>query len=218
MEEYFTDLSEAKELVYIYIRDSLDGDENFIKRFGKIISDLKNKGVKVLLASNMPHAVSMRKLSVKKTDRNINNLTIIDKKVFWYGAPVSNSITQPTIRLYGASAGKVIFGLLKLHYVFENSSIGKFCDYVREHKRCPLCGKKMEFKDMYHKYRNFICTDKNCGYKTPIDVDFINEYLRNVHVDCPECHSSLEVHTGRNGAYIRCKRTYDSHYISLNDL
>lgn len=159
-----------------------------------------------------------------------NPVTMIDKKITWYGEPLSAAdfISEgrviptnhrPIIRVEGAKIAAAIYGYLEMDRDTDQSKAAdvnekgelitdNFTNYVLQHKTCPNCGQPMKLAKSKRNKPYLACTSGSiCKYYEYIDVDFVNKYFyrhRGTGQPCTKCGSTMEAVIGQYGLWIRC--------------
>lgn len=224
------DILAAQREIRIDIPDKPVGNE-VLKQLVAALQTAKGKGIKVYLrAENKQTLPAILKSVAIENSFVANPITIIDKKVIWFGMPVSDAkfrsedrIIQtryrPVIRFEGVHTAAALYGFMEMNRVIDQSKQastneeGKvitdtFASYVLANKKCPSCGQPMRMQKS-KKGKFFLgCTGyPTCTEVTRIDVDMVEQYFyRRGHVGqrCTRCNCSLEARLGPYGLYIQC--------------
>lgn len=164
-------------------------------------------------------------------------LIVIDKKIIWYGFPLSElafedknskfiAVKNPIFRIRGKHTNEMIYSLCNLDYRIDekgfkiklqekaNSTAGKgLAAYVHNHEICPKCKKPM---NLYRSHNGkFMLKCSSCGEIGLLSVDTVNMYLDKVNGKCTVCGKDMYAGVGPFGLYVRCS---NNHYTKLSEI
>lgn len=206
-------------------------DDAFVRQLGSTLHDAKAKGVKVFVrAENKQGLPTVLKQFAIENPFVANPVSIIDKKIVWFGMPCSDanfksegSVLQtkyrPIIRFVGKHTAASVYGFMEMSKTIDQSNSvstddsGKaitenFASYVLAKKKCPSCGKPMKLQKSKKGKFFLSCTGyPNCHETGLVDVDLVEQYFyrngkKGQH--CTRCNCSLEAKLGQYGLYIQC--------------
>lgn len=228
--QFLEDLCNARSEIRIDIPDAPIEDA-YTKRLVEALQEAKGKGVKVFLRAENKHGLPsvLRPLAIENPFV-ANPVAIVDKKVIWFGMPVSGACfksegdvleTQhrPVIRYIGRHAAAALYGFMEMSKTVDQSKTvatdddGKvltdnFASYVLANKKCPSCGKPMRMQKSKKGKFYLSCTGYPACHETAfVDVDLVEQYFyRNGKTcqQCTRCNCSLEARLGQFGLYIQC--------------
>lgn len=191
---FLEDLQSSTSSIYIDIPETISQDYKLIKDFTARIDECKKRGVKIHVRAEQKSSLPAELKPLSSENVFVwNAITIIDKKIVWFGEPLSNShfiskgekiATQyrPIIRLEGRATATSLFKILKMDDTIDTSipetdtKSDTFAQYVRSHCICKHCGNGMILK----KKNKFFLACSNypdCNNTEPVTLDVIEEYL-----------------------------------------
>lgn len=151
-----------------------------------------------------------------------NPLTIIDKKIVWYGEPLSDAhfISQrsvilvkshPVFRFEGRYTATALYYHAEMNKTVDADPVltsDNFAAFVQKNKKCRMCGNPMKLTKGKRGKFYLSCTGyPNCKETELVDVAFVEKYFfrhKGKCQSCLQCKSSLEAKIGQYGLYIRC--------------
>ena len=217
--QYLEDLAKAEIEIRIDIPGKLkDGEHTNLLR---VLKEKINKGVKITIRVEEPNLISKELKPYTVSNSFVTNpVTIIDKKVVWYGKPDSRAVfkvegrgvsckVRPVIRMEGKHAANALFGLLEMNRTkdqssnMESSGI-RLSDYAKGKLICKECGKPMKIRNSY-KGLFWGCTGyPECEYKQKVDPDFVNEYILKNNIRCRHDESRVMARVENNKLIVKC--------------
>lgn len=228
-EQFLKDIQLVDGEIRIDIPDQI-ADKQINKLEGEL-QKLQEKGKKVIIRAENKKTLpdSMKKIAIE-SNLAINPIVIIDKKIVWFGMPLSRadfiiggkrvkSDYRPIIQFKGQYTARALYGFAEMNKITrqikknnldEIDKEGKpnFAYYVLQNQKCPICGKAMNLRK--NKEGKFFlgCTNyPRCEGTNNVELEVINRYIyRNdgVGQKCDKCGYSLEAKTGKYGGYIQC--------------
>lgn len=240
---FLKDIAEARREIRIDVPDK-PVEDVFLKRLATALQTAKGKGVKVYLrAENKQGIPSVLKPFGIENSFVANPVVLIDKKVVWFGMPISDAkfksegrILQtryrPVIRFEGSHTAISLYGFMEMSKTVDQSKTvitdenGKaitdtFASYVLANKKCPSCGKPMKMQKSKKGKFFLACTGyPSCHETSLIDVELVEQYFYRhggTGQQCPRCSYSLEAKLGPYGLYIQCCG-YPPHKYKLDEI
>lgn len=226
----FKDIISLKKEIRIDIPGKCE-DSTFLKRFVKNINDLNRKGVKVVVrVSNKKNVPNYFKHICIENPYIYNELIMIDKKIIWIGATLSNFNFKsegievkvkyrPIIRFIGKYTANTLYGFLQMNNTIdkdisqkfednENTSFDTFANYITNKIKCKKCNASMRLKKGKGGKFFLGCSRyPNCDNIEYINKEIIDDYFYYNNVKgkhCVKCGYSLESKSGPYGVYIQC--------------
>ena len=228
--QYLSEIASAASEVRIDIPGSLQWMSTRCQELARILNELKQKGKKVTLraASKAELPPELRVLAIENNFVT-NPITMIDKRVVWFGLPHSGAdfiaegkviatSFRPIIRFAGRHFAQALYGFLEMNRVVDqatgemakNSEGGydTFSAFVSGELKCKECGGQLRLKK--GKTGRFFlgCTNyPNCSHTEWVTEDMVDSYFYFKNKNgklCPRDHTSLEPCIGKYGLYIRC--------------
>ena len=223
---FIDDIKDAKSEIRIDIPGEIKADNAYIQRISHALCLAQKRGIRIIIRAEDRNKIpqSLRPFSIQNS-YVANAISIIDKKIVWFGEPLSsaNFVSgeniiptkyRPIIRFKGRHTAMSLYGFLEMNRTIDdapsNHDDGEqgetFAQYIASHSICEICGKPMRLK----KSKGFFlgCSGyPKCNHTEKIDVDFVEEYFRSKGkrgMRCPQCNCSLEATRGQYGVYIRC--------------
>lgn len=227
---FIEDIENALHEIRIDIPDKAF-DEAFLRQAAEALQTAKVKGVKVYLRAENKQALpsALKPFAIENT-HVANPITLIDKKVIWFGMPISDAnfktegiILQtryrPVIRFEGKHTAASLYGFMEMNKTADqskevntdengNAITDTFASYVLRSRKCPSCGKPMKVQKSKKGAFFLVCTGyPGCHETDLIDVDLVEQYFyrhdRNGQ-RCVRCNCSLEAKLGPYGLYVQC--------------
>lgn len=232
VDAFIKDLNAARREIRIDIPDPAAPSDMDMVRIAQVLSEAKKRGVKVFVRAEAKKNLhpSLRYFAIENhylTDP----VVLIDKMVTWFGMPVSMACfkmeghvasinCRPCIRFWGAHTAKVLYALLEMSQVTDQSKTieqdengrvvtEKFSSYVLAHKKCPICSKAMQLKKSRNQKYFLSCAGyPACKHMEYVEPEFVEEYFYHKGnkngMLCPRCGCSLEARISRYGLYVQC--------------
>ena len=240
---FLKDIKEAHGEIRIDIPDK-PVENIFSEQLAIALQAAKRKGLKVYLrAENKQGLPAVLKTFAIENSFVANPVTLIDKKIVWFGMPSSDAnfkpdgnvfrtLYRPVIRFVGANTAASLYGFMEMSKTVDQSKVistdntGKaitdtFASYVLSNKKCPLCGKPMAMQKSRKGKFFLACTAYPACHETAlIDVELVEQYFyRNGRTGqhCTRCNRSLEAKLGPYGLYIQCCG-YPPHKYKLDEI
>ena len=222
---FLNDLKNAQNEVRIDIPNSPE-DNTFITALANTLKEAKSRGVKVFIRAenkvNIP--VALKPFTIEN-QYVTNPITLIDKKISWYGMPFSNAhfITEgtvlktqyrPIIRFSGAHTALSLYGFMEMSRTADQSTkadeyTNTFANYVLENVKCNVCHKPMRIQKNRKGTFYLSCTGHPaCNEMQYIEPDLVEQYFyanSKEGIRCVKCNCSLEAKMGYYGLYIQCR-------------
>ena len=239
--EFFADIDSAKKKIVISIPDVLltPYDEMFVAS----LREARKRGVQVLIKSLKWGDLSeeLKQLGWQSEDV-VFPLTVIDKRVCWYGMPLSRGkmdlgegksvliAEQTPFRITGHNAISIIMSFVDL----ETRSVEGLRQSLKPRSDAPAADSKGDELDGFAQYakqkkrckkckapmrlaRNregkFYFSCTKCKSMELIDRGYVENYLMTSGIKCPKCGSELSVGINRFGIHTKCRK---GHYINLD--
>lgn len=200
------------------------------------------RGVKVTLrVENKDNLPEELKGLGRENSRVWNPVTIIDRRIVWYGMPFTGAkftsddvpvFSYPVFRWEGVHAAKILFGLLEMNntldgYVAKDAenvpeeSLNTFAAWLSANYVCDECGEPVQLKKSKHGKFFIGCSGyPKCEHKEWVTVDMVNEYISSEGEygrRCPRCNYSMEAKRSRyGGVYVEC--TSHEHSFRLDEI
>lgn len=236
--DFIKDITTAKSEVRIDIPDEVVEDD-LLRRLLQKLCKAKEKGRKVYIRVENKQNIPTSLLPyVIENPFVVNPVTIIDKRIIWFGLPNSNAKFKtegidiptryrPIIRFEGGHTAKCLYGFLDMNRTDDMSQsvnldengdviINRFSDYVLAITKCPVCGKPMRMKKNAKGNFFLACSGyPSCTNRSQIDTELVEEYIhRNggTGQHCMRCDYSLEAKIGQYGLYVQCCGTAHHRY------
>jgi len=228
--EFIADLQRAKKEVRFDIPDKALNNKH-IGEIVKVLSAAKKNGVKIYIRAEVKNNLPLVLQPYAVENPYIANpVSIIDKKIVWFGMPRSNAdfitedgkistLFRPIIRFVGKKTAIALYAFLEMNQTEDKRlelvadrkgqfRIDNFSEYILATKTCSKCGKPLKLKKG-QKGKFFIaCTNyPNCKHTELVTVDLVNEYLTRKDerwMQCKQCTYSLEAKIGQYGVYVEC--------------
>lgn len=239
---YIEDIEKAKTEIRIDLPKN-PKDEQYIILLVQRIIEAKRKGIEVSIRAELKDKLP-EKLKPFAIEHNFveNPVTIIDRKIVWFGMPHSdaNFISEgrtlktkfrPIYRFEGKNTATALIGFLNMKRMIDQGKIinpeasetlDSFAKYVLAKKRCAKCGKPMKLcKGKTGKF--FVgCSDyPACKYIERVDTSMVDDYLMGCGENglrCPQDGLSLEAAKGPYGVYVRCCAAFHKHIFKLDQI
>ena len=236
-DEFIKDIRNAEDEICIDIPGGIDGDNKYIDCVALELEKAKKRDVKVKIRTDSDINVPSRLAPfLGVNDYIANAMTVIDKKVSWFGEPLSDANFKvegqvlkteyrPIIRFEGHYTAASLYGFLEMDKNastinhFNEKRHEKFNQYVKNNVKCCMCGKQMVLR---HKKTFFLgCSGyPSCVHTEMITVDFVEKYLSSLEErerHCRHCNAILRARNGRFGVYIQCEGPA-GHRYSLDEI
>lgn len=241
--QFLKDIDMAKREIRIDIPNRPVAD-TYSTQLATRLKDAKRKGVKVYLrAENKQTLPPALKPFAAENHFVFNPVTVIDKKLVWFGMPGSEANFEtegkvlqtkyrPIIRFLGTHTAKTLYGFLEMAKT-DDDSIGPDKDedgnaitetlagYILANKKCPTCGKPMRLKKSKKGSFFMGCTGyPGCHEMAFIDAHMVEKYFYHkskAGKHCAQCGFSLEAKDGKFGTYVQCCGS-KHHIYKLNEV
>lgn len=229
---FYEDLQSAKKSIQIDLPGQILSEQavSHNKQFFQLIQQLKKKGIQVSIRvpNKSKIANCYQKYIVENKEVKVP-ITIIDKKIIWYGKPYSIhpfhrlasvhlQANNLDIRFKGKHTASTLISLLNMSDILDYATtvvkdrndkaiVNNFSTYVLANVTCSKCNQPMQVKKNKRGVYYLGCTNKKCKAIEYVKEDLVETYLyRNYYCDpkCKICHSSLEPALGKYGVYLRC--------------
>lgn len=241
--KFIADLKEAKVEIRIDIPNSPKDDDS-IDLILSAITAAKTRGVSVYIRveSKINLQRNLRTIAIENAYIS-NPIVLIDKKIVWYGVPLSDAKFRsegrilptriyPIIRIVGTHIAKSLYSYLEMEKTSDQSKvvmhnddgtleIHNFSSYVLENKKCPSCGRPMKVQKSRREKFFLACTGyPQCREIAYIESDLVQRYFyRNSRTGqkCIQCGCPLEAKVGPYGLYIQCCG-HPSHRYKIDEI
>lgn len=162
-------------------------------------------------------------------------MIMIDDSIIWYGYPISSGFfadgsaggyttVMPVIaRIKGEHTIELIKSLSEIEQSGNEiadangagiSSAG-FRRFVEEKEIFPLCKEPYKLTRGQSGKHYLRCSNPRCKKSKPIDPKFVEWYLNNQRVRCPQHKCELTVCSGLYGLYVHCSH---GHNFKLSEI
>jgi len=239
LDQFVNDLMEAKTEIRIDIPGNIAQSIAYIKKYSEAVIAAKKRGVKVYVRAasigNLP--VSLKEIAIE--NRWISQpVCIIDRSITWFGEPynIDNFISSgttlrtkyhPAIRFVGQRTARALFAFLEMNKTTSHpnttttsaeATSRSFDGYIRNKAKCSLCGNPMHLiKGKTGKFSMGCTGYPSCKNIKQIPKDFLNDYLLENDIRCPQDNTSLEAKIGQYGIYVCCNGD-KRHFYSLDEV
>ena len=214
---FFDDLENARVSIRIDVPQKTAASRAWFDAFSDALADARARGVKVLFRTDAADCIPADICApVIETPYVMNPVTIIDKKVVWFGKPSSAAdfITdgdaietdyRPVLRFVGSHCAQSLYGFLEMSQTLdrrtgtaakdETGSYQSFSSYVSGEVRCSECGGSMLLKK--GKYGSFFISCSHypvCKSTEQVTTGMVNKYLwhNSMHgTTCLQDHITL---------------------------
>lgn len=227
LKSFLIDIKNAQQSIHIDIPDSpaMESAEAIVQA----LSEAKRRGCNITVRAENKRSLPVCLRTFAVENKYVwNPLAIIDKRIIWYGEPVTNATFKvgateqqipyhPVFRWEGKYAANVLFGLLEMNKTVDNyipdqdddeESINTFASWLSAHYVCDDCGKPLRLvKSKYGKFFMSCSGYPKCKHSEIVTDEILAEYLyRNSETGqkCPKCHYTLESKIGPRGIYVSC--------------
>lgn len=242
--ELISDIRNAKKEIVIDVPGKTKNPE----RTEKIASEImivSNKGVKVTVrAENKSDLPGCLKQFAVQNPYVANPIIIIDKRVVWFGEPLSldefvaeekplGINCRPIIRYEGKFAATSLYSMLEMNNkmdrgttaeVDESGNLYKddLANYILSHVKCKACKKPMKLAKSKSGKFFLSCTNyPKCNEMEFVDSAIVDGYIYrhdNTAQACKKCRCSLEVKVGKYGMYVQCCNEIARHRYKLDEI
>ncbi len=227
LRNFLNDIKLARNSICIDIPDS--PDMKSAEAIVTALTDAKARGCDISLrAENKRNLPERLRPLVIENKYAWNPVAIIDRRIIWYGEPVSQAqfkvgttdqptFYRPVFRWEGAYTANVLYGLLEMNKTVDSyipdqnenlDNIGKFSSWLSFNYICDDCGKPLRLmKSKYGKFFISCSGYPKCRHSELVTEEILDEYLyRNSETGqkCPKCHYTLEPKIGPRGIYVSC--------------
>jgi len=240
---YFDELAAAKSEIRIDMPGTISGTTDWQQKLGRLLALLKQKGKKVIVRTESKAGLpsDLRGLAVENK-YVANPVTMIDKRIVWFGMPhsgadfiaegrVISTQYRPIIRFEGRHFAQALYGFLEMNRTVDQASADSakneeggydtFSAYVSGELKCPECGSPLRLKK--GKTGKFFLGCSNypkCGHTEWVTEEMVTDYFYYQNPDgkrCPRDHTSLDPCAGKYGLYIRCNGL-ERHTFKLDEV
>lgn len=225
-QEFLNNILKAKKEIRIDIPNK-PVESSFCITLAKTLNTIRKKGIKVCIRAEDRKSLPKDLIPLAIEKKFVNNpLAIIDKKIVWYGIPISKAEFKdqkikyhPIFQFKGKNTASALYGFMEMNKTIDDSNIrydilsenakeDTFAAYVKTHKKCPTCGKQMQLKKSKKGKFFLACMGyPKCKTTAFVEADFVEEYFnRNggTGQKCLRCKYSLKAEKGIYGVYIHC--------------
>ncbi len=239
LDQFVIDLQEAKSEIRIDIPGNIAQSIAYIRMYSDAVIAAKKRGVKIYVRSasinNLP--IPLKEIAIE--NRWISQpICLIDKSITWFGEPynvdsfISSGTTlktkcYPAIRFVGQRTARVLFAFLEMSKTISNpittvssakASCRSFDGYIRNKEKCSFCGKPMRLiKGKTGKFSMGCTGYPSCKNIKQIPSDFLNDFLFENDIRCPQDNTSLEAKIGQYGIYVCCNGD-KRHFYRLDEV
>lgn len=241
---YLHDISMAKKEIHIDIPGGTTGGEEMFRRLAESIADAKHIGTKVFIRTDNKDTLPPELKSYAITNPYITNpITLIDKRIVWYGMPPSDADFiaegkkiptkyRPIFRFVGRHYAQALYGFQEMndtldkgtYTVSENDSetYPTFASYVSGELKCPSCKGKMKLKKSKKGKFFLACSNyPKCNHTQFVEEDMIEDYFyfqNDEGKHCPQDNTSLVAKLGKYGVYVCCCNSLERHTYKLDEI
>lgn len=227
---FLADLKNAQREIRVDMPGGTINESKWLRAFANELELAKQRGVKVTVRTDDIQNISKELQRFVIENKFIANpVSLIDKRIIWYGMPHSKADFiaegrslptryRPILRFVGRYAAQSLFGFLEMNTIIdkaekkiENDSgetYNSFASYVAGEISCRECGGSMKLIKS-KKGRFFLgCKNyPNCGYTQFVEPEMVDEYLYFNNPKgkrCPRDNKSLTAKFGQFGIYVCC--------------
>ncbi len=117
---------------------------------------------------------------------------------------------RPVIRFNGKHTASALYGFLEMNRVSkkgadEGQKESAFSVYIRNHVRCSKCGSPMAYKVSKNNKPYLRCSKyPTCNTSGLVEQVYVDAFIADNDVRCPEDRSRMKSSIGKNGVYIKC--------------
>jgi len=242
-EEFLHDLAGASREINIDIPGGTSGSPAWFLRLADVLMEARKRGVRVFIRTDNKAAIPNEIKQFTIGNGFIANpITLIDKKLVWYGLPFSDAdfITEgqtiptrykPVLRFCGKYFAQSLYGFLEMNQTIDESDLqidtdteetyNTFASYVVGEIKCSDCSGKMRLKKSKRGKFFMACSNYPKCEKTqfvePEDVEGYFYYKNKLGKRCPHDNTSLIARVGKYGLYVCCGGL-NKHYFKLDEL
>ena len=241
---YLQDLQLAKKEILIDIPGGTSGKDGQFHKLAEALKKAKQTGAKVTIRTD-----NRQKLPPVLHEYVITNpfmtdpVTLIDKRIVWYGMPPSDAAFisegrtiptrhKPVLRFAGRFFAQALFGFLEMNDTVdrgeynvaekENETYPTFSSYVTGELKCPVCKGKMRLKKSKRGKFFLSCSNyPKCTHTQFVEENMVEDYFyfRNKNgKHCPRDNTSLEAKLGKYGLYVCCCNALERHIYKLDEI
>lgn len=196
----------------------------------------KKSGVNVSIRAENPHMLSPHLLKIcHKSPFVWSPITIIDKRIIWYGVPVINTsfISENqalpinfwyVVRFEGEKTADTITSLLEMHKYqnflpktssSEDNSFSSFI--IKSNIKCKECNAKMVLRKGKSHFLG--CSNyPSCKNTRLLDKSLVESYILQNNLKCVEDGYPLIAAISKYGIFARCTNPLNSHCYSLDNI
>lgn len=240
--KYLEDLKAATKEICIDLPGKLTEDNELFRFLADLLSKAQQRGVKLAVRARDKKEIRSKIAPfIVEAGFITDPITIIDKKIVWYGMPPAkadfalnernqDTISRPIFRIEGKRFARSLIGLMEIKKREESraslekeNQTGKydrFESFVFGEVKCSQCGQPMKLK----KGKNYFlgCTNyPKCDHTELVTVELVEQYLHlydEYGKRCPVDNTSLEAKIGKYGVYVQCNSGLEKHTYSLSDI
>ena len=238
------DLEDSKKEINIDIPEGVNAKKEWIETLVAILTKAKESELKVIIRTNDKSKLPpiLREVAIENK-YVMNPIAVIDKKIVWYGMPISKAefvtddgniktLYRPVFRFVGDHFAQALYGFLDMNHIAdmedpqiivdEDGSYATLAAYVAKEVFCPECrGKTMRLKKSSRGKVFLQCENySKCRTSEYITVDIVNDYLQRRTkggARCPVDNTLLEARLSKYGVYVCCGG-YGRHTFKLDEI
>ena len=244
MQKFVADITKAKKEIRIDIPGDFHKEKAWYMALVNALIDAKSRNVSVFIrAENFKTVPEELRAFTHENKYLANPVSIIDKRISWFGAPLSKAdfivegrkvgtLYRPIFRFVGTSCAKSLFGFLEMNRtitagidigdVEQQDHYSTFSSYVSAELHCNNCGSNMVLRKSRSGKFFLACSNRqNCDHTELVSVDALTNYMyfnNNKGKHCPVDGTSLEAKIGRYGIYVQCCNGTNKHFYKLDEI
>lgn len=241
---YLHDISMAKKEIYIDIPGGTSGDQERFSNLVELITNAKHIGAKVIVRTDNKYKLPHMLINYAITNPFISNpITLIDKRIVWYGMPPSDADFiaedkiiptkyRPIFRFVGRHFAQALYGFQEMNDTLDKGTYkvsGKdsetyptFASYVSGELKCPSCKGKMRLRKSKKGKFFLACSNyPKCNHTQFVEENMIEDYFyfqNDEGKHCPRDNTSLVAKLGKYGVYVCCCNSLERHTYKLDEI
>ena len=224
---YLRDLSNGKKEICIDIPGKLELSYDSSKKLSETLNKMRSSGIRIQIRAESKKVLPTCLQPFSIENKYIANpITLIDKRVIWFGEPLSaaNFTSEgqtlkmqfrPVIRFEGRHTANALYGFMEMNRTIDQASLARdgeagdktLASFISAYTQCKKCGSPMKLLKSRGKYFMGCSNYPNCKSTELITVDLIERYFVSfgkTGKHCPQDHTSLEAKLGPYGVYVQC--------------
>lgn len=239
--QFIRDIKSALKEIKIDIPAKLNNKEIAIPEIYNALIQANARGVKVCIRAESKNSLpnGLRQMAIENKFV-ANPIAIIDKKVIWFGEPLSDANFQsegivlptryrPIIRFEGKYTANSLYGFLEMSNMLDQSSMinrisnndnSTFASYVAKRKSCSQCGRSMKLIKYKGKFFLGCSGYSECKNTELVDLELVEQYFDIMDKSSKLCSldkTPLKAKLGPYGVYVQCSST-SKHRYNLDEI